>query len=295
MCLNYILLFLVILIIPGMSHSETIVIIYTHNTNGVFENCDCPEHSYGAIEKRAFIIDSVRKAEKNVLLIDTGDILDIRKSRLLHDYIMRAYALLKYDYWVPGDQDFIEGSSFFFDQMSKKAGKMLIANLLYQGEKVGRDSAIEKFCKTSIGLAGTIRADLFKYLDPDLQKDFLFKEQISSLAPIILKLKSESDFVILLSHSGMDRDREIARKYPDIDLILGAHSQTLLMEPERVGNTYITQIGESGYRVGILKLSFKNKYLSSLDNRVILLTKKRGEDPSINALISEYHQKRLEK
>jgi 2',3'-cyclic-nucleotide 2'-phosphodiesterase (5'-nucleotidase family) len=73
------------------------------------ENYDCPERSYGALEKRAAVIDSIRKSEQNVLLLDTGDILDIQKSRLLHNYIVKAYDYLKYDYWTPGDQDFVEG------------------------------------------------------------------------------------------------------------------------------------------------------------------------------------------
>ena len=288
-------LLILLIILTGLAQSETIVIIYTHNTNGVFENCNCPERSYGAIEKRAFIIDSVRNSEKNVLLIDSGDILDIRESRLLHDYIMRAYALLNYDYWVPGDQDFIEGTSFLLNQMSDKAGSMLVTNLLYKGENPGKLFSIEKFCEIRIGLTGTIRADLFKYLDPDLQKDFVFKEQERSLETVLVQLGKESDFCILLSHSGIDRDRKLAKTFPDIDLILGAHSQTLLLQPEKIGSTYITQIGESGYRVGILKLHFKNKQLLSLENKVILLTKDKHEDPSINALISEYHEKRLQK
>lgn len=295
MRLNVFLIFWILISNPGLVHSETIVLIYTHNTNGVFENCNCPERSYGAIEKRAFIIDSVRKAEKNVLLIDCGDILDIRESRLLHDYIMRAYAYLNYDYWVPGDQDFIEGTSFFLNQISEKAGHMLVTNLLYQGENAGELYAIEKFGDICIGLTGTIRADLFQYLDPDVQREFIFKEQERSLEPVLIKLEKESNFCIVLSHSGIDRDRKLAKAFPDIDLILGAHSQTLLLQPEKIGRTYITQIGESGYRVGILKLHFNDKQLVSLENRVILLTKDKHEDPSINTLISEYHEKRLQK
>ncbi len=292
---NWVLLLAMIFAFVLVAHSEIIVVIYTHNTNGVLENCNCPERSYGALEKRAFIIDSVRKAEKNVLLIDTGDILDIRESRLLHDYIMRAYAFLNYDYWVPGDQDFIEGTSFFLNQMSKNAGQMLITNLLYREKNPGISSVVKRIGEIRIGLTGTIRSDLVKYLGIDLQKDFVFKEQMSSLEPIVGQLREESDFIVLLSHSGISRDREIASTFPDIDLILGAHSQTLMMEPEKIGDTYITQIGESGYRIGIMKLLFEEKKLLSMKNRVILLTKNMEEDPAVNALIFEYHQKRLQK
>ena len=230
-----------------------------------------------------------------MLLIDTGDILDIRESRLLHAYIMQVYTFLNYDYWVPGDQDFIEGTSFFLNQMAKNAGQMLVTNLLYQGENPGKSSVVKRFGEIKIGLTGTIRSDLVKYLDIDLQKDFIFKDQMRSLSPVLGQLREESDFIVLLSHGGISSDREFASTFTDIDLILGAHSQTLLVEPEKIGDTYITQIGESGYRIGIMKLHFEDKRLLTMENRVILLTKDMREDPAVNALISEYHQKRLQK
>ena len=53
---NGLLILVILFAIAWVAHSETVVIIYTHNTNGVLENCKCPERSYGALEKRAFIL-----------------------------------------------------------------------------------------------------------------------------------------------------------------------------------------------------------------------------------------------
>ena len=71
----------------AFSQNQSVVVVFSHNTNGILENCHCPERSYGALEKRAAVIDSIRRAEKGILLVDTGDILDIRADRLLHEYL----------------------------------------------------------------------------------------------------------------------------------------------------------------------------------------------------------------
>jgi 5'-nucleotidase len=275
------------------AQTESVVIVYTHNTNGVLENCDCPERSYGALEKRAAVIDSLRNSDQNILLVDTGDILDIQQNRILHNYVVKAYDYMNYDYWVPGDQDFIEGSDFFLNKLSTISATLLSTNIMHKEKLIGKNYITRNFGKKRIGITGTIRDDLSKYLDPPVNADFKFEEQFSSLGPVIKELSEKSDFIILLSHSGFERDRQIAEKYPSINLIIGSHSQTILPEPEMIGSTYIVQIGESGYRVGIFKIIFDNNKIQTTESRVILLTKGMSEDLIVNDMIRDYHQERM--
>jgi 2',3'-cyclic-nucleotide 2'-phosphodiesterase (5'-nucleotidase family) len=270
-----------------------VVIVYSHNTNGVLENCDCPEKSYGALEKRAAVIDSIRKIEDHVLLLDTGDILDIMPSKLLHKYVVKAYDFMKYDFWTPGDQDFVEGSSFFNEKLSNISGSVLSTNILYKDKPIGKSNAIKKFDNIRIGITATIREDLHKYLDRPSQEEFIFLNQINSLDPVITKLANEVDYVILLSHSGIEHDRQISQKFPSIDLIIGGHSQTILNKPEKIGATSITQVGESGYRLGIMKLTFENNEIQKMENRIILLDRNMPDDPAVKEMIRKYHEERL--
>ena len=62
-----------------------------------------------------------------------------------------------------------------------------------------------------------------------------------------------------------------------------------------IGSTRITQIGESGYRLGMLKLNFEQKSLQSIDSSIILLSQQMADDPGIMKLINEYHNNRLKK
>lgn len=61
--------------------------------------------------------------------------------------------------------------------------------------------------------------------------------------------------VILLSHLGIDRDRELATELDgDIPLVIGAHSHTLLPDGERVGGVTIAQAGSFGDQLGRVEL-----------------------------------------
>lgn len=62
--------------------------------------------------------------------------------------------------------------------------------------------------------------------------------------------------VIALSHLGLRVDREIARRVPCLDLILGGHSHTTLHEPEWVGEVPIVHAGPYARFVSRTELDF---------------------------------------
>ena len=60
-----------------------------------------------------------------------------------------------------------------------------------------------------------------------------------------------ADVVILLSHLGVERDRELAAELDsEISLVIGAHSHTLLPHGERVGGVTIAHAGSFGEHLG---------------------------------------------
>lgn len=77
----------------------------------------------------------------------------------------------------------------------------------------------------------------------------------------ILKKKEKADVVVCLSHSGTNKDssksedEELAKKVPEIDVIISGHSHTELAEPIVVGNTIIGSCGEYGENLGTINIS----------------------------------------
>ncbi|MBV8344973.1 MAG: metallophosphoesterase [Candidatus Eremiobacteraeota bacterium] len=56
----------------------------------------------------------------------------------------------------------------------------------------------------------------------------------------------ESELLVVLSHLGLSHDRELARRVPRIDIVLGGHSHDTLASPERVAGVPIVHPGPYG-------------------------------------------------
>lgn len=75
-------------------------------------------------------------------------------------------------------------------------------------------------------------------------------EPLEELKKWIQPLKSQSDVIILLSHLGLNRDEQIAREFPEIDIILGGHTHHTLPEGKLEGQTLLAGAGKHGRFVG---------------------------------------------
>ncbi len=65
--------------------------------------------------------------------------------------------------------------------------------------------------------------------------------------------------VVLLTHLGVDADKSLAASVDGIDVIVGGHSHTALIDPVRVGRTIIVQAGHNGLYLGVLDLVIDEK------------------------------------
>jgi 5'-nucleotidase len=76
---------------------------------------------------------------------------------------------------------------------------------------------------------------------------------------------------------------------PDLDIIVGGHSQTLLKKPRMQGGTVIVQAGANGAHIGILELSVDKGRVSVVSNSFLRPDDRHPEDdPVIRKLITEY-------
>ncbi|WP_066916190.1 bifunctional metallophosphatase/5'-nucleotidase [Streptococcus sp. DD12] len=65
---------------------------------------------------------------------------------------------------------------------------------------------------------------------------------------------TSADAVIVLSHLGLGVDQEMAKRFPQIDLIIGAHTHHLLEEGTQVNGVYLAAAGRYGEHVGEIDL-----------------------------------------
>jgi 5'-nucleotidase / UDP-sugar diphosphatase len=74
----------------------------------------------------------------------------------------------------------------------------------------------------------------------------------------VAALEPEVDLVVALTHTGIESDRRLAAQVPGIDLIVGGHSHTALVPPEKVGNTWIVQAGSYARQLGVLDITVED-------------------------------------
>jgi len=79
------------------------------------------------------------------------------------------------------------------------------------------------------------------------------------------------DLLVILSHLGLNEDKELASKFPNIGIIIGGHSHTVLEKPLVENQTIICQAGCFGQYLGELTvdLDTEKKKIRNYDGRLI--------------------------
>ncbi|WKD49748.1 bifunctional metallophosphatase/5'-nucleotidase [Microbulbifer spongiae] len=263
------------------------------------------DQTIGGVARLATLIDDRQKAlgEQPILLLDGGD---ISQGTLFHTLYrkhapeLRLMKTLGYDAVTLGNHEF----DFRSDGLSKmlEAAKehlqelppIITSNLklppaqqhLQKDGTILEWKVIEKH-DIRFGLFGLIGNEAAEVLAPD-DNPAVFADQITTAKNMVKLLREEqnADVVILMSHSGVRRmedgswggeEVQYAQQVPGIDVIVGGHSHTLLMEPIMVGETAIVQAGSGTRYLGELnlgidesgKVSVKHYQLHRIDDSML--------------------------
>lgn len=81
------------------------------------------------------------------------------------------------------------------------------------------------------------------------------------------------DLVVPVTHLGVEEDRRLARAFPDLPLIVGGHSHTLLREGVHEGDTLIVQAGAKASNLGrvLLRLDLESGRVVATEAELRLL------------------------
>ncbi|MGC4387269.1 metallophosphatase, partial [Streptococcus suis] len=79
-------------------------------------------------------------------------------------------------------------------------------------------------------------------------ENVIFEDHKQALRRLVDQIVSQnpSAHLVLLSHLGYDEDVHLAKDFPELNVILGGHTHTILKEPTQVGSVSICQAGQYG-------------------------------------------------
>lgn len=242
----------------------------------------------GGVAPRAAIINRIRAEEKNVLLLDAGDIFQGTPYFNFYggELEIKMMSMIGYDASIMGNHDFDNGVEGFVKQLPHANFPILNANYDFTNTAMeGKSKSFQIFKKQGlkigvyglgIELVGLVNQQQYgdtKYLDP-IDKALEMEK--------FLKLDQKCDLVICLSHLGFKykenkvSDIILAQSTYHTDLIIGGHTHTFLNKPEILKNKggreiLVNQVGFAGINLGRIDFSFskntgkKVTYSSSIE------------------------------
>ncbi|KRL79438.1 bifunctional metallophosphatase/5'-nucleotidase [Secundilactobacillus paracollinoides] len=89
------------------------------------------------------------------------------------------------------------------------------------------------------------------------------------LPRLLTQYEGQYDAVVLLSHLGIDVDRMIAKRHPEVDVIIGAHTHHLLVHGEHVNQSLLAAAGKWGQYIGTIQLTLKDHHISTKEASVV--------------------------
>ena len=102
------------------------------------------------------------------------------------------------------------------------------------------------------------------------------------LISVLSEVQAQSDFIVGLSHSPIEVNRELAERYPSFSAILSPYEG----ETEKVGDVLLAYCSAKGKTLGALMLTNPE-----VDIQHIALTEQVSDDPDIRKLLDDfYHQ-----
>lgn len=231
----------------------------------------------GGVARRAALIDSIRKENPNVLLLDAGDIF---QGTPYFNYFggeleFKLMSMMQYDLSTMGNHDFDNGIEGFYKQLPNARFGFVSAN--YDFKNTILDGLVKPyriFDKNGIkvGVFG-LGVELEGLVDPRNYKETKYIDPVGVSQDMarILRHEQKCDLVICLSHIGYEYkndpnkicDLKLAAQTKDIDLIIGGHTHTFLDKPTIVMNTdgkdvLVNQVGCYGVNLGRIDFHFES-------------------------------------
>ncbi|MFD0958291.1 bifunctional metallophosphatase/5'-nucleotidase [Paenibacillus chungangensis] len=268
-----------------MKSEATLVLLHTNDIHSRLENA----------ARIASIIEEERQrlGDAAVLVVDCGDHMD--RARLETEgsdglVNLKLLQASRYDLITLGNN---EGLTYRMDILKELYGRnpgfrVICANMLKTRDGQRPDwllprTVIVKQGKR-IGIVGATAdfSAFYELLGWDVT------DPMAAIQEQVAILREEADLVIVLSHLGLPRDKEMATTIDGIDLIVGAHTHHLLHEALYIGNTALCAAGKFGEYAGRVEFVWGYGEERPKINASVIPTAAYMEQHEAASIISQY-------
>lgn len=283
--------------------AERIVILHTNDTHSQID----PDRykGTGGILRRKAAVDSVRQAERNVLLVDAGDAVQGSLYFTLFggEVEQKMMNQLGYDVQILGNHEFDNGLDQLAGNYRNATPTIISTNYDVESTPIAGQIlpyVIKQTGRRRIGFIG-INIEPDGLISPARSEGIRYLDGLEAATKMSAWLRDSAgvDAVVALTHIGYTPERkgytdpDLANKCPGIDVIIGGHTHTpLTPEDPRTrivrspGDTVlVVQNAKGGHFLGKVVLDFGDDgHLTASWDRIAI---DRRLDANIDQVASE--------
>jgi 2',3'-cyclic-nucleotide 2'-phosphodiesterase (5'-nucleotidase family) len=245
----------------------------------------------------AAFVKARRIEDPNVLLVDAGDLFNrgdlairVTEGAAMFDLLVAC----GYDACILGNHGLSHGAARTAELIDRFRFPLTEANAIWPVDlqpKCAQPYRLFELQGVKVAVIGT-SSEHMNHRQGDLVQRQRIPKALKSLLP---EVRKRADIIVLLTHVGTKRDRqvatELARIAPDgVDLIIGGHDHSKYKQLvyDEASKTVIMHAGDHGRWLGEVVLTWDGERITKRASRLIPITPDMPLEPAVQARRQTY-------
>ncbi len=205
---------------------------------------------------------------------------------------LRGMAQSGCDATTIGVVDLSMGASYFLDRIAESGLTVVSANVRDEttGDLLLKPYVVVERGGIKFGITGVLSPDLKIRIDKNVESHGItVSDPVEALRMYVPEIRKQVDFVVVLSHSGLTRSKDLASEIEGIDIMVMGNHNAHSAQPYEVGTTLMMQPGYRGQAMCDFRLSFDaDGTYKSYSGKAVVLDNKVPADAAMALMLKEH-------
>jgi 5'-nucleotidase/UDP-sugar diphosphatase len=282
--------------------SESVTLIHSNDIHGNIKpylmEAEGGERWVGGMEAASHYLREIKGRDKNVLVIDKGDLLtgtlaaDLKYQDVVGGAMMEFLNRLGYDAWSYGNHDFDRGQQNAARLAGLARFPTIMSNIVNTtDQKVFSAEPYRIFAlgKIKVGVIAVMEENFLTEVRKGAAAGLEVLPMAAALKAYLPKLEKETDLTVVIAHCPFAEAERIAGAVPGIDVVLVASNDGQF---KNVNGVLVQSTWGYQKTLGYLKLEVEKHKVASYEQKLIWLWAEEdlNPEPSVSALVKEVEE-----
>ncbi len=269
------------------SVSTEIIILHTNDMHSKIDN----------LPKLAYLLDSLRNSYPIVFLVAAGD--NFTGNPVVDMVADKGYPMVDlmnqcgFQVTAIGNHEFDMGQEMLNHRIDQAQFPFISCNIRVVGGILRQPEPFTNMIAgKDISIAFLSAIELNDQGIPDTHPSrvagLAFSDPVKKMKEFAW-LKDKYTILIGLTHLGVETDMRLADSMPQLDLIIGGHSHTVIDPPLIENGVMIVQAGANMKYIGKTTLTVENGKLTGRKDEIIPVSNLKGINPKVQASVDNYN------